>query len=90
MNFIEAVKSGKPFKRPNFTFYLRPEYDIQQFSFKREDFLADDWVVEEKEVTITTSQFTAAWANAVKEAMISTSPDYERIIYQQLKKDLGL
>lgn len=90
MNLIEAAKLKRPFKRPHFSFYLRPEYDLVHFPFTWEDVLAEDWIIEEKEITITASQFTAAWANAVKEAMISTSPDYERIIYQQLKTDLGL
>lgn len=91
MNLVEAVKSGQPFKRPNFTFYLRPDYDLEQFSFKREDFLADDWVVEEKEITITTSQFDEAVKRTSNKVYKCEYNDVHICDYlKALQKELGL
>ena len=90
MTLTEALKSGKAFRRPKHSPDWIVDNQTEYFVFTAEDLLADDWYIKEYAVTITASQFTAAWANAVKDAMISTSPDYERIIYQQLKKELGL
>ena len=70
MNLLEAIKSGKRFYRKCW-----PSVGFEPITFERldelskEEVLANDWVIEEKEVTITASQFTAAWANAVKEAI---------------------
>ena len=89
MNILDAMRSGRRFRRPSWEIYYSDTHE-GFLELTPEDLLAEDWVIEEKKVTITASEFTAAWANAVKEAMISTSPDYERIIYQQLKQELGL
>ncbi len=55
MNLIEAINSGKRFKRKDWGDY----YLARQEAFQREDVLADDWEVEP--VTITREQFDAAW-----------------------------
>ena len=82
MNFIEAIKSGKQFKRPHFNFYIRSS-ELKHYSFTWEDYLAEDWVAEEYEITITTSQFNEAvrrtgnlyykdqwyWADALKKEL---------------------
>jgi hypothetical protein len=58
MNIIEAINSGKRFKRKDWGDY----YLARQEAFQREDVLADDWEVEPTPVTITREQFDAAWA----------------------------
>ena len=78
MNFLEAYKSGKPFKRKNepykkhFCNVLTEAKRIQYFdgseSFTMlsiEDILAEDWEVKENQVSLTYSQFL----NAVAEVM---------------------
>jgi len=60
MNLIDALKSGKRFKRKHWdTFYLN-----RQEWFQRKDVLADDWEVESDPVTITRAQLVEAWGNA--------------------------
>lgn len=59
MNIIEAVKSGKRFRRkthPNYWFD-RPPTD---HSFTIDWILADDWEIEEKKVEITQEQLRLA------------------------------
>jgi len=64
MNIIEAVRTGKPFKR---TGWPATEYQTINWhsGFSAEDVLAEDWEVESPLVTITQEQFTAAWVEAV-------------------------
>ena len=51
MNLIEAVKSGKPYRRKPWLQspirYLDPEY--AEFVITTEDIIADDWEVKEEE-----------------------------------------
>lgn len=60
MNLIEAVKSGRPFRR---VAWLKTDYrnpDSWSQSFLKQDILADDWEIQEPTVTITRSQFWEA------------------------------
>lgn len=62
MNLIEAIKSGRPFKRANDTSYYY-EYitaDYTACMFNRNDVLAEDWEVREEVRTLTWSQVEAA------------------------------
>ena len=62
MNIIEAIKSGKPYRRKNDSQRFIPgdEYD-----FAYSEVLADDWEVEEKSVTITREQLEEAWLKSL-------------------------
>lgn len=61
MNIIEAIRSGKRFKRKDWQVY----YENQQTWFSREDIVAFDWEVEDVPVTFTKEQFCEAWEKAV-------------------------
>lgn len=52
MNLIEAIKSGKPFRRPG--------RDWTPRLFSPADVLADDWEIQEPTVTITRAQLNQA------------------------------
>lgn len=88
MNLIEAIRSGKPFRRKvwdndlgevSYCFYA--DYDW----LEEEDILADDWETEESKVAITRSQFYAAWRTAVE-----TSKDSSFSFVDLVAKELGL
>lgn len=76
MNIIDAIKSGRPFRRKSWvTFWVvncgtvndDPFQGIafwdekgQRVAVTRNDLLADDWEIQEKTVTITRAQLFAA------------------------------
>lgn len=60
MNIIEAARSGKPFKRRHWEYTWQDGY-VRGLRNGIEDFLADDWEIEEKRVTISESEFDKAW-----------------------------
>lgn len=62
MNFVDVVKSGRPFRRPFWQSWSTPGGGAQLFF--GDDILADDWEVQEPEVTVTRTQFWEA-ANEV-------------------------
>ena len=82
MNLIEAIKSGKRFKRPHWDIYYSNQME-EELQLSIEELLAEDWEVEEKQVTITLSQFTRAWNRAL------TSGN-EPLVYDSIVKELGL
>jgi hypothetical protein len=54
MDIIEAIKSGKKFRRKGSTSY----YDLKEkhdFYFVIDEIMADDWEIEEVEIKITSS-----------------------------------
>ena len=72
MNIQAAIKSGKRFRREGRSFmgpvpttcgYI--QYNDAKLSglvkLKQEDILAEDWVVEEKKIEITETEFDKAW-----------------------------
>jgi hypothetical protein len=64
MNLVEAVKTGKRFKRKDWT---ETEWMTSdgRFTVDAETLTADDWEVEHVPVTITREQFDAAWNKAI-------------------------
>lgn len=64
MNIIEAIKSGRRFRRKYEKNWYSPISDnypmINISAISRENFLADDWEIEGKTVTITREQFDKA------------------------------
>ena len=89
MNLIDAIKSGRPFKRPNMraNTYVHHLSNGSYFSlaFNYEDWIATDWEVEEKKVTITEPQFNKAYEDA-------RLTNYMGLLgfKEALKKELGL
>ena len=68
MNLIEAIKSGKRFKRSiwgneNWV-ENREAKDWLKNAFS--DVIAEDWVIEEPTITVTKSQVEQAWIKALK------------------------
>ena len=61
MNILEAIKSGKRFRRPIWIIYYSANQE-EFFELTDEDILATDWEVEEEDVkvTITAAEFDAA------------------------------
>lgn len=59
MNIIDAIKSGKRFRRPLTAFFW--DYSKESINcFKKEDILADDWIIEEPAISLTESQIRGA------------------------------
>lgn len=68
MNIIEAIKSGRPFRRQQFTNWytgigmgdlLALDRDYR-YPLCEADLLADDWEIQERKVEITARQFVEA------------------------------
>lgn len=81
MNIIEAIKSGKRFRRRGQPRYLELFHDID-LCLSAVDITADDWEVEEVRVTVSRSQFNAAWDKAI-DTSVSTI-DRHAIICKEL------
>ena len=67
MNLIEAIQSGKPFRRQGHEWRKGPEMNENVnlgILLSYEDIIAEDWEIKEQTVTITKSQFFDAldWA----------------------------
>jgi hypothetical protein len=62
VNIIEAAKSGKRFKRIGRTDWIDPN---GRFLLPFEDAIAEDYIVEEKSVTVTRSQIERACQEAI-------------------------
>jgi hypothetical protein len=70
VTIIEAIKSGRRFRRPCFVkglwyYYTDSSYqmyrsDNRTYQPDKEDILADDWIIESPAVTITKEQFYEA------------------------------
>lgn len=80
MNVIEAIKSGKRFKRRSEKAWMS---DDQLYNYVKEDIIADDWEIEIQPVTITRADFDAAWDKAHRAATFKE-------IYEMLCNELGL
>jgi len=86
MTLIEAIKSGKRFRRKVWDkdkqhLSWNEVYGTQSLEIAYGDAVADDWEIEEATVTITGAQFDAAWKQAHE--------DLDRDFYY-LKRRLGL
>lgn len=86
MNIIEAMKSGKPFKRRGWDDYIFIDdaYFLKNpDSLKKEFLLADDWEVQEPQCTISQKEFWQAVVQAQQ------SGDAKTLVFR-LAKLLGL
>lgn len=89
MNIIDAIKSGKAFKRTIWTRdYVRPPF--MNLNLPAEDLLADDWEIEEPTVTTTASQVDSACRSAAASTQLGVGPIEFDIFVDALKKELGL
>jgi hypothetical protein len=93
MTLIEAIKSGKRFKRECFQEFLSMKHekisfengiDLTFVTLREKDYLADDWILEEKEITITESQLE----DVIKQSLIKHGSSSSNFI-EHIKKELG-
>jgi hypothetical protein len=57
VNLIEAIKSGRRFKRKSEIAWMS---DDQLYNYVKADIIAEDWEIESQPVTITREQFDKA------------------------------
>lgn len=59
MNIIDAIKSGKPFRRPGVP-TINVSNALISHNFYKQDLLADNWEIEEEKITITKKELDSA------------------------------
>lgn len=89
MNIVEAIKSGKRFRRKSWTGRDYIEANVSSLDLRTDALVADDWEVEEKQVTITESHFQSAISRA-NQSFSMYNPPHICEYLEQLKKELGL
>lgn len=87
MNIIEAIKSGKRFKRKREVRWVE-DPRLQPYHFH--EVIADDWEIEEKKVEITKGQFWHAYAVARKLVDEYASDRNFVPVVEIMVKELGL
>jgi hypothetical protein len=82
LNLITAIKSGRPIRRKDRTVWnnsttsyfidptqnqwIDPKFYLETIGVCRDDLLSDQWEIREPTVTITRTQFDAAWAEMLE------------------------
>ena len=91
MNIIEAIKSGKRFKRAKNSVWIGPKeaQDLVR-NIDYASLLADDWEVEEKKITITESAFEDAWDRAYQTSRLYDSQGRVYLFKSLVARELGL
>jgi hypothetical protein len=95
MNIIEAIKSGGRFRRKGETSWysaISDNYPLINISaISRENFLADDWEIDDGTVKITREQFNDAAITVADKLYRPTGwPIHMNDFLGELKKELGL
>lgn len=92
MTFIEAVKSGKKYRRPCYAGWHEPaQFNSDRINFCVHDILADDWEVEDVLITISEKTFDTAWSRAVgRNNNYDIVTGYGLRLRDLVKKELGL
>lgn len=87
MNIVDAIKSNRPFYRKSWT--NRSPITFEEVkTLSREALTADDWEVEQIEVSVTDTQFNEAWRSVVSLINDGVSPEYiKEVLRQELKLD---
>lgn len=93
MTLIEAIKSGKKFKRPEYErFYSRAEVSLKADGIQRMlgelDLDATDWFIEETTLTISKASLDKAIGLATMESSMSDKQVQE--LKDSLNEQLGL
>jgi hypothetical protein len=63
MNIIEAIKSGKNFRRKSWPAADYMNANVDRFDLHLEELLANDWEIEEPSIPITRTQLIKACHN---------------------------
>lgn len=80
MDFLTALKSGKPMRRSSWDdcygegWITLEEYkwiddNYQEVSLQADAYLADDWEIKEESITVTSTQLYSAWDKALDQDM---------------------
>lgn len=89
MNIIDAIKSGRRFKRPHWAKDFWITSDDCANTFFNHDLIAEDWIIEpvpEKKIEITKSDLERAW-NGISHPQ-AQSAKYNPL-FQTFCKELG-
>lgn len=87
MNIIEAIKSGRRFRRISWKtneWILQDRCDLP-VRLSRDDIVADDWEIESKPVMITREKLEQAW-----EESFGWNEPYGALSFKCLAEELGL
>lgn len=98
MNFMDAVKSGKPFKRRHWATYVLPvigDFDVLRWS-EGKDFVptrgcifATDYELFQEKVTITEEKLAEVWNRTVAIPSCYLQKTEESATFDKFKKELG-
>lgn len=89
MNIIEAVRSGKKFKRKGGFEYF--DYSThEEFIIKKEAILATDWEVEENKVEVTRTKFEKVWNIVRLNDNFYMQTTTQSKMFKEFCKELGL
>ena len=82
MNILEAIKSGRAYKRHGDTVFLCNKY--QKYYLTHEELIAEDYEIEpEKKIEITLAQLDVAFRNAIHSGNSGVG------VFKLLAKELG-
>jgi hypothetical protein len=86
MNIIEAVSSGKQFRKSTWPFTHHYKGSENMFRLTREEILADDWEIEEPKVEVTREQINKViWSSSTAfKGFDYFSHDWFEYIYKEL------
>jgi hypothetical protein len=84
VNFIEAVNSGKKICPIDYSQFYYTVKDLLGGDYTIQELVNSKFILEEKEITITESQFDKAWNLASTEAFANF-----KSIPHTIKKELG-
>ena len=87
MNIIEAVKSGRRFRRKGWD----PDHQnwhsyMADIMVDNTDVIADDWEVEELSITLTRTQIERAYLEAIKETQTEDTYRLGEVVERMLRK----
>lgn len=80
MDIISAIKSGKPFSRTDWAPKFYTLEDRSQPMITPKEAIDDKWIIQEKTISITESQFDELWDKYLNKSFNK----------DDLKKELGL
>jgi hypothetical protein len=89
MNILEALRSGKRFKRqiePTWHHVINENYPCM--NIRIESILAEDWEIEQNPIIISEDDFDKAWSDSIGDNFWLKSDIIEELKFQ-LKKHLN-
>ena len=87
MTLIDAVKSGRLFKRKNWKLYY--SFDKDHMNFTKTDVLADDYELLPNSISFTEDEFYDIYTRSMIEYNMQPWTRYTETFVSILKKNLG-